>query len=81
MSIKTQARAVNVTWAARCDKTLFVTDKNDSSLPTMELQEFHSRDKLWGKTKKMFSEALNNDDSTEFDWILKVRISSHNLII
>ena len=62
---------VNLTWASRCDKVMFVTDLEDPSLPTMVV-DLSGRDKLWGKTKMMFDKTANY--SMEFDWILKVRI-------
>ena len=66
-----QARVVNTTWASRCNKVLFVTDKKDPSLPTMELLNYDSRDKLWGKTKMMFTKAVTDKNFSEFDWIPK----------
>jgi len=37
----------------------------------MELLNFDSRDRLWGKTKKMFTKAVADNNSSQFDWILK----------
>ena len=67
-----QARAVNETWAKRCDKSLFVTDVEDDSLPSIAVN-LTGREKLWGKTKQMFMMASNL--SAEFDWVLKVFFS------
>ena len=60
---------VNLTWASRCDKVMFVTDLEDPSLPTMVV-DLSVRDKLLGKTKMMFDKTANY--SMEFGWILKV---------
>ena len=48
-----------------------MTDTKDPSLPTMELLNYDSRDRLWGKTKMMFTKAVTDNNSSEFDWILK----------
>ena len=73
-----QAQVVNLTWASRCDKVMFVTDQEDPSLPTMVVKDMDGRDKLWGKTKKMFVKAAVNN-TFEFDWILKVGLGNQIL--
>lgn len=51
-----KSRAVHVlkTWGKRCTKLLFVSEKNDSNLPIIEVNVEHGREHLTAKTMKAF---------------------------
>ena len=62
------------TWGSRCDKVVFVTDKEEENMefPMIEINITGSQN-LWGKTK-VAVKRIFNDPLYEFDWILKVRL-------
>eukprot|EP00035_Acanthoeca_spectabilis_P026717 m.463945 g.463945 ORF g.463945 m.463945 type:complete len:505 (-) comp23235_c0_seq1:81-1595(-) len=49
----TKAAAVNRTWGSRCDKLIFITTEDDSSIPArvLDLDGPESRTQLWNKSK------------------------------
>lgn len=66
----TKAKAVKDTWARRIDNLVFISTKEDASLPTVALNISDGRDYLWAKTKGAFEHMyLNYLDKC--DWFMK----------
>lgn len=67
---KTKAKAVQKTWGKRCNKILFVSNKNDSELGTIVLPIKDGRPYFWSKTKAAFTYVYKNHFQ-EYDWFVK----------
>ncbi|KAJ6640066.1 Glycoprotein-N-acetylgalactosamine 3-beta-galactosyltransferase 1 [Pseudolycoriella hygida] len=67
-----QTRALHVknTWGRRCNKLLFMSDKEDKDLDTVGLNVTHDHAHLWGKTKLSF-EYIYKYHVNDYDWFLK----------
>ncbi|XP_065575770.1 glycoprotein-N-acetylgalactosamine 3-beta-galactosyltransferase 1-like isoform X1 [Artemia franciscana] len=67
-----QKKAIHVkaTWGKRCNILLFVSSKEDSSLPTIAFRVPDTKTHLWGKTKEAFKFIYNNY-SDKADWFFK----------
>ncbi|GIY27074.1 glycoprotein-N-acetylgalactosamine 3-beta-galactosyltransferase 1 [Caerostris darwini] len=67
---ETKAKHVKATWGQRCNILLFMSSKEDSSLPSIALDVSEGRDHLWAKTKQAFSHVYKHYlDSA--DWFMK----------
>ena len=61
---------VKATWGKRCNKIIFMSSKNDSSLPSIDLKVVESRKTLWGKTKAAFQYVYKHH-LNDADWFVK----------
>jgi len=67
---KQRATIVKETWGRRCDKLLFMSSKNDTSLPTVVLNVTESRAFLWNKVVMTLS-YINDNFINDYDWFFK----------
>ncbi|GBP98247.1 Glycoprotein-N-acetylgalactosamine 3-beta-galactosyltransferase 1 [Eumeta japonica] len=65
-----KAQHVKATWGKRCNKLIFMSTEEDSSLPTVKLPVHEGRDYLWAKTKEAFRYVYEHH-RREADWFLK----------
>ncbi|KAK3108335.1 hypothetical protein FSP39_005791 [Pinctada imbricata] len=67
---KTKATAVRDTWAKRCNITLFMSTREDKSIPTIALPVKEGRADLWAKTKAAFL-YIHAHYKSDADWFIK----------
>ncbi|XP_047736732.1 glycoprotein-N-acetylgalactosamine 3-beta-galactosyltransferase 1-like [Hyalella azteca] len=67
---KTKAMSVRDTWGKRVDMLLFMSSKEDDSLPTVKLNVTERYDHLWGKTKEAFK-YVHQHYIDDYDWFMK----------
>ncbi|XP_047740102.1 LOW QUALITY PROTEIN: glycoprotein-N-acetylgalactosamine 3-beta-galactosyltransferase 1-like, partial [Hyalella azteca] len=67
---KTKATSVRDTWGKRVDKLLFMSSKEDDSLPSVKLNVTERYDHLWGKTKEAFK-YVHQRYIEDYDWFMK----------
>ncbi|OQV17718.1 Glycoprotein-N-acetylgalactosamine 3-beta-galactosyltransferase 1 [Hypsibius exemplaris] len=65
-----QALAVKATWAKRCNGYVFISSKDDPTLPAINATVGEGRKVLWGKTKFGFRYAYNTS-LDKYDWFIK----------
>ena len=58
------------TWGSRCGKTLYISDTNNETFPTIAVTNYTGHKQLWAKTRKTF-ELIYDKYFDDFDWFLK----------
>ncbi|XP_049873060.1 glycoprotein-N-acetylgalactosamine 3-beta-galactosyltransferase 1-like isoform X2 [Pectinophora gossypiella] len=69
-SHRTKAAHVKATWGKRCNKIIFMSTAEDSSLPAVKLPVYEGRDYLWAKTKAAFRYVYEHH-RRDADWFMK----------
>lgn len=68
---KDRAIHVKQTWGSRCNKLVFISDADDSSLPAVNANHgLVGRDHLTAKTMRAFDYAYKNHGK-DYDWFIK----------
>ncbi|CAG0898584.1 unnamed protein product [Darwinula stevensoni] len=65
-----KAKHVKATWGKRCNVLLFMSSKEDSSLPTVVLKVEEDGKRLWVKTREAFR-YVHQHHLDDADWFLK----------
>ena len=69
-NLQGRAKYVKKTWSKLCNKTLFLSDKNDPKFPAIKVTNRTGYYEVWAKTRKgmelLYSKYLN-----KFDWFFK----------
>ena len=76
---KAKAIHIQATWGKRCDKLLFVSEKEDISLPIVRVDVETGREHLTAKTMGAF-EHIFEDHINEADWFLKADDDTYVII-
>ena len=75
-----KAQAIKDTWAKRCDETIFISDENNTSFPTLAPPGVHAGYKaLWSKTVSTFR-YLHQNYLNDFDWFMKTDDDTYVLV-
>jgi len=75
-----KALMVKETWGRRCDKLLFFSSRNDTSLPAIGLPiEVDSRNQLWNKAKLTYRYIYSNF-LDEYDWFYKADDDTYTIV-
>ncbi|CAG2167939.1 unnamed protein product [Oppiella nova] len=74
-------KAIHVrnTWAQRCDQYLFISSRDNSTLPAIKLCDTDDRPHLWCKTKHGMRYLFDNY-LDHFDWFLKADDDSYVIV-
>ena len=70
-NLETRALSVKNTWAPRCDKTLFISDQDNSTFPAIYLPGVvKGYGGIWSKTVQSFRHLYKNY-LNEYHWFMK----------
>ena len=67
---KSKAQHVKATWGKRCNKLLFISDTENTELPTIKLNVSKGRDHLTAKTMQAF-DIVYQKYINDYDWFMK----------
>ncbi|RCN30682.1 hypothetical protein ANCCAN_23546 [Ancylostoma caninum] len=76
---RTNAKAVNSTWAQRCNKHLFVSTQPDKVLPAIDLGITNKKRSSWQKTRAML-QLIHDHFIDRYDWFLAAQDDSYVIL-
>ncbi|XP_042888173.1 glycoprotein-N-acetylgalactosamine 3-beta-galactosyltransferase 1-like isoform X2 [Penaeus japonicus] len=75
----TKAVHLKNTWGKRCDKLIFMSTKENTSLGAVALNVSEGFYNLWGKTKEALKYVYNHH-LEEYDWFLKADVDTYTIM-
>ena len=68
--LETRTKYVKATWAKLCNKTLYVSDSENRTIPTIKVTKRSGSNEVWAKTRKEM-ELLYSEYIHKYDWFFK----------
>ena len=69
-NLETRTKYIRDTWAKLCNKTLYVSDSENSTFPTIKLSQRTGFREMWAKTRKEM-DLLYSEYIDKYDWFFK----------
>lgn len=63
--------SIKHTWGRKCDKILFMSDKEDLAVPTVGIAAPPLHEMLWQKHREIVRTILREFSTGQFDWVFK----------
>ncbi|KAL6728336.1 hypothetical protein Aduo_010116 [Ancylostoma duodenale] len=76
---RTNAKAVNSTWAQRCNKHLFISTRPDKTLPAIDLGIPNKKRSSWQKTRAVLK-LIHDHFIDRYDWFLAAQDDSYVIL-
>ena len=69
-NLETRTKYIKETWAKLCNKTLYVSDSENSTFPTIKLSQITGFTGMWAKTRREMN-LLYSEYIDKYDWFIK----------